>query len=148
MNQLRAWLYGHDSNLTSRFKDNDNSNGTDRLTVTQQLSNEESSGGSDVTEKGLKKAILKIIPLTPGDCLECKLVGSGVMMMSGIIVVTSALKASTRSMTHQKVPLNGPRKSLYYAICGGLFVAFETAAVCRLFDLGPFTKPAGQNSLR
>ncbi|KAK3700286.1 hypothetical protein RRG08_033563 [Elysia crispata] len=147
MNQLRAWLYGHDSNSVSRFK-NDNSKGSDVISrhLADENNTKESSGGSGGSENNFKRAILKIIPLAPGDCLECKLVGSGVMMMSGMIVITSAMKASSRKA--EKVPLKGPRKTLYYAICVGLFVAFETAAICRLFDLGLFTKHMGQAKLR
>lgn len=43
-----------------------------------------------------RSAVLKVIPLAPGDCLECKLVGTGVMMLSGVLVLTSAVSARKR----------------------------------------------------
>ncbi|GFO04143.1 hypothetical protein PoB_003064800 [Plakobranchus ocellatus] len=99
------------------------------------------------TESSFKQKLSKAIPLAPGDCLECKLVGSGVMMLSGAIVLSSAFTAS-RQGGSTKIPVKGPRKLLYYAICGSLFLVFESAAICRLFDLGPFAKPANQSSPR
>ncbi|CAG5124639.1 unnamed protein product, partial [Candidula unifasciata] len=92
----------------------------------------------DSHQSALRSAILKVIPLAPSDCLECKLVGSSVMMLSGLLVLTSAVSARKRNP--KLAGLNG---TVYLLLCGSLFAGLQAAAFSRLFDVGPFDKHAG-----
>ncbi|CAL1534605.1 unnamed protein product [Lymnaea stagnalis] len=103
MNQLRSWLYGHESHKL------ENSNDKPLLSVEDIQTAK--------TDSILRKTLLRFIPLAPGDCLECKLVGTGVMMLSGLIVLTSALQS--RKSNPKVIVRNG---ALYYTLCGGLFL--------------------------
>ncbi|XP_059167459.1 uncharacterized protein LOC131949627 [Physella acuta] len=87
------------------------------------------------TNSYLWNSFSKIVPLAPGDCLECKIVGIGVMMLSGFIILASAATSRKRNLYTR-----GANKIIYYTLCGSLFLGFETIAACRLFDWGPFNK--------
>ncbi|GFR96893.1 hypothetical protein ElyMa_004463000 [Elysia marginata] len=95
MNQFRAWLYGYDPGTRLRSNGINESEASGPVEWSED-DKRNTTGEPGVTEHSLKHAILRVIPLAPGDCLECKLVGSGVMLLSGIIVITSAITASTR----------------------------------------------------
>ncbi|KAI8788733.1 hypothetical protein BgiMline_008199 [Biomphalaria glabrata] len=131
MNQLRSWLYNYDSNqaqnnatLNKLANDKTKDNNTNEMP----------------TDSPLRRALLKYIPLAPGDCLECKLVGTGVMMLSGVIVAASAIKA--RQSNPKMKGMNG---LVYTMLCCSLFLGFETAAYLRLFDKGIFDKKTNSN---
>ncbi|XP_035827792.1 uncharacterized protein LOC101861683 isoform X2 [Aplysia californica] len=127
MNQLRSWLYGRDFEETTKFPQNDQiDQGKDQLSKRSD---------SKSLDSKLQQAALRVIPLKTGDCLGCKLVGTSVMMASGIIVIGSAMAGKNRNPS-----LKGLKGAAYFSLCGLLFVGFETAAVCRLMDWGPFDK--------
>ncbi|BFZ11528.1 hypothetical protein BsWGS_14567 [Bradybaena similaris] len=148
MNQLRSWLYGHHVPVQDKQprvvgSSSDVSSAAD-LELERQV--QDSRGQMDTTEAGqpgshqsvIRSALLKVIPLAPGDCLECKLVGTGVMMLSGVMVLTSAVSARKRNP--KLAGLNG---KVYLLLCSSLCVGLQAAAYSRLFDVGPFDKHAG-----
>lgn len=53
---------------------------------------------NDITDSSLRRFLLKVIPLQPGDCLGCKLVGTSVMVASGVIVMISARAGRARQV--------------------------------------------------
>ncbi|KAH9519556.1 hypothetical protein Btru_003004 [Bulinus truncatus] len=135
MNQLRSWLYslGEDRNATKN-SENLNSEEKSPFDITEEKQTSIFSGSP------LKKAALKYIPLAPGDCLECKLVGTSVMMLSGILVLTAALRARKSNPN-----IKGINGIVYTGLCGTLFIGFETAAYFRLFDKGIFSKSTSRS---
>ncbi|XP_035827793.1 uncharacterized protein LOC101861683 isoform X3 [Aplysia californica] len=91
MNQLRSWLYGRDFEETTKNDQIDQ--GKDQLSKRSD---------SKSLDSKLQQAALRVIPLKTGDCLGCKLVGTSVMMASGIIVIGSAMAGKNRPAPKDK----------------------------------------------
>ena len=136
MNQFRRWLFGRDAAVKNDY--NNSETNTSRQDSFQQTEENKKSPGKQ-TQFEFEQAILTVVPLKPGDCLSCKLIGTLGVGIGGFVILTSAEAGLKRNPYLQ---LQGPRKLLYLSLCGALFIGFETVAVCRFMDWGPFNRPS------
>jgi len=140
MNKFRTWLYGRDDDAKNGYNTSETNEISQQDSFQQTEGSEESknkSPGKPTTK--FEQAILTVVPLKPGDCLSCKIIGTLCIGITGFVILTSA-EAGLKRNPH--LQLQGPRQILYLSLCGALFIGFETVAVCRFMDWGPFDRPS------
>ncbi|XP_076443123.1 uncharacterized protein LOC143281732 [Babylonia areolata] len=85
-----------------------------------------------------REMILRVVPLAEGDCLSCKLIGSGAMFGAAAFILFSYPKMKTR--------YTGWKRTLCVLQVGSLSTGLALLGVARFFDLSVFSPADAQGN--
>lgn len=88
----------------------------------------------------VREQILRVVPLEKGDCLSCKLIGTGVCYGASLAVLLTFRRIQST--------YTGFRRKIYAVYAVSLMTGMTLLGTARLFDMSFFEKPKGPDGKR